>query len=134
MGPQSILAINIIYFLYFYLIPTYFLHQMYTSILKVTALFYFIPIIFAMPQDHIGNFFGGLLKVPEEAVRTVQEFSFEGAGEQIDKAPENFENTLKEAGRTIEDFTFEEAGENIDQIVRDIRNIAQRGLRNSAHH
>ena len=46
---------------------------------------------------------------------------------------------LKEAGRTIEEFTFEEAGENIDQIVRDIRNIAQRniaqrGQRNSAHH
>ena len=123
---------------------------MYTSLLKVTALFYFIPIIFAMPQDHIGNFFGGLLKVPEEAVRTVQEFSFEGAGKHIDQvpetvgkhidqAPENIENTLKEAGRTIEDFTFEEAGENIDQIVRDIRNIAQRniaqrGHRNSAHH
>ena len=35
------------------------------NILKITALFYFIQFIFAMPQDHVGNFFGELLKVPE---------------------------------------------------------------------
>ena len=109
---------------------------MYTSILKVTALFYFMPIVFAMPQsqdqDHIGNFFSGL-------VETVQDFSFEGAGKHIDQTPQIIGEHIDEAGRHIEDFTFEEAGENIDQIVRDIRNIAQRniaqrGHRNSAHH
>ena len=104
---------------------------MYTSILKVTALFYFIPIIFAMPQDHVGNFFGELLKVPEGVGKTLQEFSFEGAGKHIDQVPETVGKTLEEAGENLEDFTFEDAGKNIDQIVRDVRNIAQRNI---AHH